>query len=175
MKVPVLKGKKIILRPLSLKDAKNFCRWLSDHEVTKFLEIYEKSPPKLKEEREFIRKKKKSKNSAQFSIDTKDGTHIGTIALDKIDPYNKRAIFGIFIGDKKYWGQGMGTEAGKMIVDYGFKKLRLRRIFLHVYDFNIRGYKSYQRIGFKKEGVLREHRFRNGHFHDEIIMGILNI
>lgn len=158
---------------MSLRDAKNFCTWLKDPEVTRFLEIHEQEPPTLKEEREYIQKKKKGKTSVQFSIDAKDGAHIGTVALDAIDAYNKRAVFGIFIGNKKYWGQGCGTEAGRMMVEYGFHRLRLRRIFLHVYDFNVRGYKSYRKIGFKKEGVLREHRLRNGRFHNEIVMGIL--
>lgn len=173
MKLPKIKGKKIILRPLSIRDAKNFTKWLTDPEVTKFLEMHERPAPTLKEEKNYILKKKKEKDAVQFCIDAIDGEHIGTVALDKIDNYNKRAVFGIFIGNKKYWGQGCGTEAGKLIVDFGFKKLKLHRIHLNVYGFNIRGYKSYIKIGFKKEGVLRQHRYRDGFYHDDIVMGIL--
>jgi len=173
MRVPTIKGKKVILRPLSLKDAKNFTQWLSDPEVTKFLEIHEQPRPSLKDEREYIVKKKRSGNGIQFALDSIDGTHIGTIGLDTIDRYNKRASYGVFIGNKKYWGQGCGTEAGRLILEYGFRKLKLTRIYLHVYSFNIRGYKSYRRLGFRQEGVLRQHRFRSGHYYDEVIMGIL--
>ncbi|MBN1779074.1 MAG: GNAT family N-acetyltransferase [Candidatus Buchananbacteria bacterium] len=167
-----MKGKKVILRPVSLKDAPNFCRWLEDREVTKFLDRYD-NPPTLKEEREYILEQRKKKDHIQFSIDSVDGAHIGVCSLMKISAKSKRAEFGIFIGDKKYWGQGCGTEACRLIVDYGFKKLRLHRVYLRVFGYNIRGIKSYQKVGFKIEGRLREQVYRDGFYHDMIFMGIL--
>jgi len=85
----------------------------------------------------------------------------------------KMAEFGIFIGDKKYWGQGCGTEACRLIVDHGFRKLKLHRVYLRVLAYNIRGIKSYQKVGFKVEGRLKEHIYRDGFYHDEIVMGLL--
>jgi len=58
----ILRGKKVILRPMSLKDASNFCQWLSDREVTKFLDRYD-DPPSLKEEKEYISEQKKKERS----------------------------------------------------------------------------------------------------------------
>jgi RimJ/RimL family protein N-acetyltransferase len=52
--------------------------------------------------------------------------------------------------------------------------MNLNRIYLNVYSFNERGITSYKRAGFKIEGTLREHIFRFGSYHDEIIMGILH-
>jgi len=168
-----LKGKKVVLRPLSLKDAPNFCRWIKDPEVTRFLSIYDQAPLNLKEEREWLRKNRQDKNNFRLAIDTIDGVHIGTVGLNRIDRLNKRAEYGIFIGDKKYWGQGYGTEAGKLMIEYGFKKMGFHRIFLQVIAYNVRGIKSYKKIGFKVEGRFREHIFRDGFWHDKIWMGVL--
>ena len=169
----ILKGEKVILRPLSLKDAPNFCKWLADLEVTVFLATYEKTPPTLKEEREWIKETKRDKSKINFSIDSVEGDHIGTVSLSSIDNYAKRAEFGIFIGDKKYWGQGCGTEACKLIVDYGFRKMKLHRIYLRCVAYNIRGEKAYSKAGFKVEGRLRDHLYRDKNWHDEIRMSIL--
>ena len=169
----VLKGKKVILRPLSSKDAPRFCQWLADPEVTKFLSIYDQPPPTLKEEREWLEKSARDKDHFRFSIDTIEGKHIGTVSLNRIDKIHQRATYGIFIGDKKYWGQGYGTEACRLIVDYGFKKLKLHRIHLTCIAYNTRGQKSYEKIGFRVEGRLRDQIFRDGYFHDEIHMGLL--
>ncbi len=169
----ILKGKKVILRPFVLDDARRFAEWLSDPEVTKFLSIYDQPPPTLKEERDYIKRARKDKDNLRFAIDTIEGRHIGSIGLNKIDKFHKRADYGIFIGDKKYWGQGYGTEACKLIVGHGFKKLKLHRIHLTCIAYNIRGQKSYEKVGFKVEGYLRDHIFRDGYFHDEIHMGLL--
>ncbi|MFA6410700.1 MAG: GNAT family protein [Candidatus Buchananbacteria bacterium] len=169
----ILKGKLVTLRPLSQKDAGRFCQWLNDSEVLIFLDIYDRSRTTLKMEKEWISKMKREKTRAAFAIDANDGTHIGVVSLRDIEPLHKNAQFGIIIGDKKYWGQGCGTEAGKLIIDYGFRKLKLHRIWLGFYAYNIRAEKSYKKLGFKKEGCLRQQLFRKGHYHDLINMGIL--
>ncbi len=171
----ILKGKKVILRPLSLKDAPRFCHWLADPEVTNFLSVHGHKPPTIKEEKDWIKKASKEKNAAHFSIDTLNGVHIGSIALRDIDFINKKAEYGIVIGDKKYWGQGCGTEACRLIVNYGFRRLKLHNIYLSCIAFNIRGIKSYQKVGFKIQGRFRQHFYRQGHFHDEILMDLLKV
>ncbi|OGY44797.1 MAG: hypothetical protein A2729_02835 [Candidatus Buchananbacteria bacterium RIFCSPHIGHO2_01_FULL_39_14] len=173
LKKVIIKGRSVVLRPLSLKDAPWFCRWLKDREVTKFLAIYELPPPALKEEIEWIKEARRDKNNLRLAITTTEGKLIGSIGLNKIDRYHRRAEYGIFIGDQRYWGQGYGTEAGKLIIDYGFKKLKLHRIYLRFIAYNIRGQKSYKKIGFKLEGRQRDHTFRDGAWHDEVMMGIL--
>lgn len=169
----ILKGKKVILRPLKISDAVNFCKWLGDLEVTKFLSIYDQPAPTLKEERDWVKRAQKSKDNLRLAIETIDGRHIGIVSLRDIKNPNKHAEYGIIIGDKEYWGQGFGTETCKLIVDYGFRKLKLHRIYLTCIAYNVRGQKSYAKAGFKIEGRLREQIYRDGFFHDEIYMGLL--
>jgi len=80
---------------------------------------------------------------------------------------------GIFVGDKKEQGKGYGTEAMKLLLEYGFNTLNLNRLDLKVNDFNLRAIKCYQRLGFVEEGRMRQSCFRNGEYHDQIIMSIL--
>lgn len=172
MKVPILRDKNVILRPPRLADAPNYCRWLADPEVTRFLQRHD-DPPTLREERQFLRERQRLPDVAFWVITTADGEHIGSVSLMKITRQHERAEYGIFIGEPKYWGQGYGTAAGRMAVEYGFRILKLRRIYLHVYAYNIRGINSYRRLGFHPEGRLRDHLHREGYFHDVLVMGML--
>lgn len=171
MKVPVIKGKLVTLRPSRLSDAPVFCRWFKNPEVTRFLNRYE-NPPTLREERAYIREQLRKRDNAQWIIMTADKEMIGTVGLT-IYPAHRRALYGIFIGDPRYWGQGLGTEAGRLAVAFAFRRLRLHRIELRVFAYNIRGMKSYEKIGFRTEGRLRDHLYRDGAYHDEFVMGIL--
>jgi RimJ/RimL family protein N-acetyltransferase len=76
------------------------------------------------------------------------------------------------IGETSYWGKGYGTEATRLITRYAFESLNFHRVWLHVYDFNLRGIAIYEKVGYKKEGVLRQHTYREGRYHDVITMAI---
>jgi hypothetical protein len=170
----ILTGKNVVLRPLALNDATNFCRWLADPELTQFLSRWRhQGPPTRKEEREWIQKSFREKNDLNFAIDTVDGVHIGSISLKSIDWENKNAEYGIFIGDKKYWGQGLGTEAGRLIINHGFKKLKLHMIYLRYIAYNIRGEKSYKKIGFRPAGRIRQSMNLKGCYHDQVWMDLI--
>lgn len=174
MEKVILKGKLVTLRPLSLKDAPRFCQWFDDWEVIQFLSSrIGKRAPTLKQERKWIADAKRNKEEIIFAIDANDGTHIGLVRLNSIDYIHKNAEYGIFIGDKKYWGQGYGTEAGKLMIDYGFRKLKLRMIYLRYVAFNIRGEKSYKKLGFKPAGRFRQAMYLNKCYHDHYLMDLL--
>ena len=83
------------------------------------------------------------------------------------------ATLGIVIGEKEYWGKGYGTEAVKTMLRYAFHELGLNRVELETYSFNPRAQRCYERAGFRREGVRRGALYRDGKFHDIIIMGIL--
>ena len=115
----------------------------------------------------------KSKSNINFAIETKEGIHVGSVSLEGVSLDHHRATFGIFIGDKNYWNQGMGSEAARLIIDYGFKKLKLHRIELGVLEYNPRAIKVYKRLGFKREGVKKEHILFQGKYYDDVHMGLL--
>jgi RimJ/RimL family protein N-acetyltransferase len=60
-----------------------------------------------------------------------------------------------------------------VLVRFAFEQLNLNKVRLRVYDFNLRGIKSYLKLGFKQEGVLRQELFKDGKYHDIVMMGLL--
>lgn len=171
MNGPILKGKKVILRPTKLSEAKNYVTWLSDSEVTKFLGT--NFDLTLEQEKEFIKKIKNNPDQLFWAIYTKSGKHIGNTSLNKISQTNQSAIWGIVIGDKNEWDKGYGTDTLKTVIKYFFEKLKLNRFELAVYKNNKRALKSYLRCGLKKEGLKRQSHIIQGRILDDYIMSML--
>ena len=98
---------------------------------------------------------------------------IGDLAIMEIDLDNKKAIFRIALHSIEDCGKGYGTEAARLAQKFTFEELQLNRLELQVFSHNIRGIKSYEKVGFKKEGTLRQSLYINSKYSDEIIMSIL--
>ncbi|MRX56533.1 aminoglycoside 6'-acetyltransferase [Bacillus sp. HMSC76G11] len=98
---------------------------------------------------------------------------IGDLALLDIDLLNRNASIRIALNEEKHRGRGFGTEALRLILQHGFHNLGLYRVGLNVYHYNERAKRSYEKLGFKQEGVIRGELFYDGDFHDNILMGVL--
>jgi RimJ/RimL family protein N-acetyltransferase len=172
MKNAFLIGTKIYLRPLEREDAKQCASWFNHPEITRTLLIYR--PVNLRFEEEFIDKALQSEHDLVLGIALQDSDRlIGGTGLHRIDFKDRHASFGITIGEKEEWGKGYGTEATRLMVQYAFETLNLNRVWLHVYEYNQRGMRVYEKIGFQKEGVLRQDTYREGRYWDTIVMAIL--
>lgn len=102
-----------------------------------------------------------------------DRRSIGGIGLRDIDRVNGSAEASIFITSRDDWGKGYGTDAMNALLDYAFGEMRLHRVYLHVFDYNPRAIRSYEKAGFATEARLRRNRFHRGAYHDELLMAIL--
>lgn len=96
-----------------------------------------------------------------------------TDSLEDINWINRTATLGIFIGDKEFRSKGYGTEAIRLILEYGFKYMNLYNIKLDLMEFNERALKCYEKCGFKEYGRRRKCKFVNGKYYDSISMDIL--
>jgi RimJ/RimL family protein N-acetyltransferase len=105
-------------------------------------------------------------------IDRAAGRCVGEAVLNEWDPGNESCNFRILLGPAGR-DRGLGTEATRLIVGYGFERLGLHRISLEVYAFNPRARRAYEKVGFRPEGVLRESLRYNGEWIDAMIMSIL--
>lgn len=167
-----LSGEKVYLSPICPEDAEQYCEWLNDWEVAKYLLIFREQ---LSLERERSILNDMIKNNAQvFAIVLQENDElIGNCSLFKINYHNRKAEAGIFIGNKEYWGKGYGSEALSLLVDYGFNILNLNNIMLETHSFNDRALKSYQKIGFRQIGRRRQAIIVAGKKYDEILLDIL--
>jgi RimJ/RimL family protein N-acetyltransferase len=165
-----LVGKKCYLSPIDLNDAEKFTEWLNDMEILVNLQLYG-SAISLENERTFLNDLSKDHNYSIIDLETEE--LIGNCGFMDIDHINRTSEAGIFIGNKKFWNKGFGTEALSLLIDYGFKALNFHNIMLKVYEYNKGAIKSYEKIGFKQIGKRREALHRNLGKHNIIFMDIL--
>ena len=172
MKNPFLIGVKVYLRPLEREDAPLLVPWFNDPEVTRNLRRYR--PQTLRDEEAFLDKVTQSEHDVALGIVVRATDRlIGVTGLHQIDFKNRHSCFGILIGEKAEWGKGYGTEATALIVKHAFETLNLNRVWLQVYDDNARARRSYVKVGFREEGVLRQDCYREGRYWDTIVMAVL--
>lgn len=99
---------------------------------------------------------------------------IGSVYLRDIDYQNKKAEFGIFIGEKDYLSKGYGKIATRLIISYAFEKLNLNKIFLRLLTHNKRAFKCYSDCGFIQEGLFKQDVFIKNQPYDVVFMVILS-
>jgi RimJ/RimL family protein N-acetyltransferase len=168
---PFLIGSAVYLRPLEHEDAPVIVPWFNDPEVTRNLRRCR--PVSLREEQAFIEGAGREPDDVVLGVAIRqDDRLIGVTGLGHFDHRNRQAMFGISL-DKHEWGKGYGTETTRLLVGYCFATLNLNRVWLHVYEYNARGIRAYEKAGFRKEGVLRQDQYREGRYWDTVVMGVL--
>lgn len=98
---------------------------------------------------------------------------IGLIFLEHIDRLNQHAEFGFYIGEKKYFGTGIGIEAELILLEYAFFQQNMQKIYCETLDFNQKVISQHIKIGFKKDGLKRAHIYKSGNWHSLQVMSIL--
>lgn len=164
-------GDRIYLSPRNSEDVEIFTEWLNDFKITDYLGR-SSILTTLDDEKKYL--EENATAEASFVIITiNDNKMIGTVSLEGINHINKCATLGIFIGDEDFRNKGYGTEAIKLILEYGFKYLNLKNIKLDLMEFNERALNCYKKCGFKEYGRRRKCKFVNGKYYDTIEMDIL--
>lgn len=171
----MLEGNKIILRGLELSDVDELMKHWNKKEVKQYL--LQIAPHSREEEEEWIRstwKNRREGRSYVFAIVTiAEGLHIGNVEISINNQISRRGEVGVVIFNSKFWGQGLGSEALELILDYGFKNLNLHSIELQVFEKNQRARAAYKKVGLIEVGRQREAHFFEGQLIDIIIMDIL--
>lgn len=180
--MPIIYDKRIRLRAAERSDLDKFLTWVNDPKVTENLSVY--LPLSSYEEGEWYERMMSSpseshvmvievKKSATGVNSSDEWYAIGNIQFISIDQRTRSTEVGIMIGEKNHWDKGYGSEAMKLMLTHGFNTLNLNRIWLHVYQKNLRGIRAYEKAGFKQEGVLREAHYQHGSYSDILIMSVL--
>ncbi|MCB8960434.1 MAG: GNAT family N-acetyltransferase [Ardenticatenales bacterium] len=169
---PVLYGEIITLRPIVKEDAPGMFAALDDVESMRLTGT--QASFTFEQVEAFCARLFDDPDRVDYAITLKDDpAYIGEVVLNDIDWENRSASFRIALGSSRYFGKGYGSEATRLLIDYGFRELKLHRIELEVYDFNPRAQHVYEKAGFMREGVRRDVLLWDGDYHSAIVMSIL--
>lgn len=103
-----------------------------------------------------------------------DDKYIGNAYLTDIDWINRSATSHILIGNHDYWGHGYGTEAYSQLIDFAFNQRNLHRIQALVLVDNIPSQKLHEKLGFKRDGLLRDSVFKDGQYKSQLVYSLLH-
>jgi len=157
------------IRPISINDTSNIISWRNNPRVLR--NFINQSLLDEETHLNWLEKHVATGKTAQFIVNV-DGVDVGSVFLRDIDYMHKKAEFGIFVGNDAYIGMGVGTQATRLIIEYGFMKLGMNKIFLRVLADNTSAIKSYEKSGFIQEGRFIEDVYLNGCFFDVIYMAV---
>ncbi|MDO4332373.1 MAG: UDP-4-amino-4,6-dideoxy-N-acetyl-beta-L-altrosamine N-acetyltransferase [Eubacteriales bacterium] len=167
-----IEGQRIYLRPITMEDTERIVAWRNEERVRRNF-IYQQ--PFTKEGHEnWMRTKVASGEALQFIICEKEsGRPVGSVYFRDMDSLNKKAEYGIFIGEADSAGKGIGTEAAKLAVAYARDRLKLHKLMLRVFADNQAAVKSYRNAGFLQEAYLKDEVLQNGQYRDLLLMAVL--
>jgi len=170
--LPVINGEKLSLRPITDADTDDIVRWRNDPEVWKYFLFREPFTPEM--HRAWLRTKVQTGKVIQYIIvERETGRSVGSVYYRDIDEKNESAEYGIFIGEAFARGRGLGTETARLFTAFGLNVLRLHRISLKVLGGNDIARRSYEKAGFKVEGVFRDYVKLGGEYTDVVFMARL--
>lgn len=164
---------RIYLRALEPNDYLTSVKWRNDDEISNLV-----GGPKYfvssEKEKEWVHNAIFDNSKIVLAICIKGSNkYIGNIMLQDIDYVNRCGHVPVLIGDKTEWNKGYATEARMLMLDYAFHHKGLERIVAYVLESNVASLKMHEKCGYKVEGVLRHSVYKNGKFHNQVILSIL--
>ncbi len=171
-RVVFMAGERLYLRPLDRGDVDRCMRWINDPETRTSLATY--LPLNRTAEEKFVEGPADPSTAIHLAIVLNEGDrHIGNLGLFNIRWKDRAAEFGITVGEVDCRGRGYGSEATELLLQYAFESLNLNRVKLGVWDVNLRAIRSYEKLGFVREGAEREYGFVDGRYADHITYSML--
>jgi RimJ/RimL family protein N-acetyltransferase len=165
---------RILLRPPEMNDVSTIYKLVRDPQVFRYTHV--PYPYQRKHAVMYVNIAAdglKKKTGYMFVIvDKETGQLIGALGLHQVSPLHKKAELGYWIG-KPFRGFGYATEASRLLIDYGFKKLKLKRIYAYAMTGNTNSRNILKKCGFMKEGLLRDYVKHQGRWRDVYAYAIL--
>jgi RimJ/RimL family protein N-acetyltransferase len=166
-------GRLVALRRPRPDDLAGVVRWYRDPEIAR-LTRYQTRPMSQPEIERFFQARMLAPDALAYTIvELPDWRQIGFTTFSSLDPDNGSVMFHITIGEHDAWGRGLGTETTSLMLTHAFERLALHRVGLTVFSYNVRAIRAYEKAGFRIEGRLRDAIMRDGHYFDEVQMGVL--
>ncbi len=162
------------LRSLSEADVDHVLGWVNDPSIVGTIAAFSGHAFTREQELAYIRRTIASTADVVWSIEeAATGRYLGQAGVHQIHDRSKVARLACIIAARGDMGQGFGSAAIRAVLDHAFGALGLHKIWLMVFRTNDRGRRTYARLGFVEEGVLREEYFHDGGWHDMLRMSLL--
>ncbi|MFC4066389.1 GNAT family N-acetyltransferase [Actinoplanes subglobosus] len=170
---PTLTGELVVLRPFVDADVPVFLAAIADPEVARLTGNSPEDAPGEERTRAWYGSRNSQDDRLDLAVvDRATGECVGEVVLNEWDPHNRSCNFRTLMVAAGR-NRGLGTEAIRLIVGYGFEKLGLHRISLEVFAHNPRARRVYEKVGFVAEGVLRQSLRDGDDWIDATVMSIL--
>jgi RimJ/RimL family protein N-acetyltransferase len=170
----LIEGEKIILRPFRAEDAEPLWDSMHNENINRLTGTHGTFTREMIDA--YVQRQIANDDDTRvaFIIALPDDSRaVGEVVINEIDDDNHSSNIRIALFDEADTGKGFGTEAMRLMVDYGFRQRDLHRISLTVYAFNPRAIRSYEKAGFSREGVMRDALYWDEAYVDAIMMSIL--
>ncbi len=164
----------VFLTPLNESDLDLLYEWQNSPKI-RDLTMGFRFPVQKSTVRDWIKivEEQNSKSQVVYAIRLKADL-VGIVSLHQIQQYQRKSLFGIYLGDSVHHSKGVGFVATCLILDFAFNGLDFRKVSLEVVESNQSAINLYERIGFMNEGVKREEYFVGGKYLNTRLFGILN-
>jgi RimJ/RimL family protein N-acetyltransferase len=169
--VRFLNGKRVYLRPVSRADIPLVLKWGNDPEL-RWLSSERYLPGDEIQAEQWLTSLHKQTDRMSLILCLNNGRAIGLLGINGIDWRNRLAMTEAIIGERQFWGKGYGSEAKMLLLQHAFLTLNLRKVHAVVFQFNERSLAHNKKCGYKVEGVQRQHVFKNGEYHDRILLAV---
>lgn len=171
----MIRGRKVELRAFEASDAEAVHRFKNDPAITEGLydAVFPQSMIQVSEWVRHASSMAPEQADYRFAIVSDDGKTVGFAGIYQIDWKAGNGEVGIAIGDADYQGKGYGTDALVTVTRFAFEEMGLRRLWTRVLASNERSQKLFEKCGYTREGLLREHHFRHGRMQDVVLFGRL--
>jgi RimJ/RimL family protein N-acetyltransferase len=171
---PRLQGEKVRLTAIMGGDVQQMLPWYQDSALVRQFSTRPASPMSQVWLRERLDHQRQASDDFPFAIRLLDeDTLIGRIDLFGVEWTQGTGWLGIIIAADRHQGRGYGTDALRLLLDFAFRELNLHRVQLTVFEYNRAAIALYEKLGFSREGVIRESLHRDGQRHDSLLYGIL--
>lgn len=165
-------GSGVTLRRLEEDDLEHIRRWLDDPGLRGLIGA---TAPMTEEDAAnwFALVDRDPSRAWYVIIDDEDDRVIGEAGLLRLSPEWRTTDMTVIIGEEEDRRRGLGSEAGRLVLDFAFNYLGLHRVAIGVVGFNHAALSFWKTLGFREEGVQRDGYFHDGAFHDFVMMSIL--
>ncbi len=170
--VEFLSGEKVYLRPVEQADMALFYRWANDPETRGL--IGETRPSTYAATVEYYDRVQKEPDRVWLAVVVRQANQlVGETGLLRMFPAWRTTDWSLIIGPKAARGQGYGSEAAQLMLNYAFGHLGFHRVAVGVVGFNTAALRFYERLGFKREGLQRDGYYYAHRYHDFVMLSLL--